>query len=183
MFVWDVRLHVFKLDPKSLKCIFLGYFRVQKGYMCYYPTLRRYFVSTDVTFFETTLFCLSSHVTSQGEDDDLLVYAITSPAPTPALILIKPLITQVYSQCHNPLDFSLIPTASSSDPVQNDDLLIALSKGKRQCTHPISSFVSYNHFSSSSYSFIASLDLISLPHTVREALSHPSERSAMVEEM
>ena len=24
-FVWDVSLHVPKLDPKSLKCIFLGY--------------------------------------------------------------------------------------------------------------------------------------------------------------
>ena len=24
-FVWDVRLHVFKLDPKSLKCIFFSY--------------------------------------------------------------------------------------------------------------------------------------------------------------
>ena len=37
--------------------------------------------------------------------------------------------------------------------------------------------------SSSSCSFIASLDSISLHHTVREALSHPGWRSAMVEEM
>ena len=67
-----------KLDPKLLKCIFLGYSRVQKGYRCYCATLRHYFVSTDVTFFETTPFFLSSPVTSQGEDDDLLVYTIAS---------------------------------------------------------------------------------------------------------
>ena len=49
-FVRDVRPQVSKLDPKSLKCIFVGYSRVQKGYKCYCPTLQRYFVSTDVTF-------------------------------------------------------------------------------------------------------------------------------------
>ena len=48
---------------------------------------------------------------------------------------------------------------------------------------PISSFVFYNHLSSSSCSFIASLDSISLPNTVREALSHPGWRSVMVDEM
>ena len=31
-FVRDVHPHVFKLDPKSLKCIFVGYSHVQKGY-------------------------------------------------------------------------------------------------------------------------------------------------------
>ena len=55
-FVRDVRPQVSKLDPKSLKCIFVSDSHVQKGYMCYCPTLRRYFVSTDVTFFETTHF-------------------------------------------------------------------------------------------------------------------------------
>ena len=54
-FVRDVRLQVSKLNLKSLKCIFIGYSRVQKRYKCYCSTLCRYFVSTDITFFETTL--------------------------------------------------------------------------------------------------------------------------------
>ena len=53
----------------------------------------------------------------------------------------------------------------------------------RQCAHLIAPFVSYNHFSFSSCSFIASLGSISLPNTVREALSHPSCPNAMVVEM
>ena len=50
-FVRDVRPHVYKLDPKSLKHIFGKYSRVKKGYKCYCPTLRHYFMSIDVTFF------------------------------------------------------------------------------------------------------------------------------------
>ena len=75
----------------------MGYSLVKKGYRCYCPTLRRYFVSTDVTFFETTMFSLSSFIHSHGEDDDLLVYTIASPTPTPTSVLVKPPITQVYS--------------------------------------------------------------------------------------
>ena len=170
----------------------MGYSHVQKGYRCYCPTLRRYFVSTDVTFFETTSFSLPSPITSQGEGDHLLVYIIASPIPparlappnpTLAPVPVKPPITQVYSQCQNPPVSSPTPTASSSDPVQNDDLLIALRKCKRQCAHPISLFVSYNHLSTLSCSFIASLDSISLPNTVCEALSHPGWINAMVNEM
>ena len=86
-FVRDVHPQASKLDPKSLKCIFLRYSRAQKGYRCYSPTLRRYFVSTDVAFFETTLFSLSTTVTSPGEDDDLLDYYVSLPVPTPALNL------------------------------------------------------------------------------------------------
>ena len=54
---------------------------------------------------------------------------------------------------------------------------------KCQCVHPIFSFCFYDHLSSHSCSFIASLDSISLPNIVREVLSHPSRRSFMVEEM
>ena len=52
--------------------------------------------------FETTPFSLSSLVSSRGGgDDDLLVYTIGSLAPlvpTPAPVLVKPPITQVYSR-------------------------------------------------------------------------------------
>lgn len=56
-FVQDVRPHVTKLDHKSLKCIFLGYSRVQKGYKCY---CNKYLVSIDVTFHEVMPFSPSS---------------------------------------------------------------------------------------------------------------------------
>ena len=75
------------------------------------------------------------------------------------------------------------PTASTLDLVLSDDLPIAIRKGKRQCTHPISSFCSYNHLSSHSCSFIASLDSISFPNKVSEALAHPGWLSAIIEEM
>ena len=159
---------VSKLDPKSLKCIFLGYSRVQQGYRCHCPPLRRYFVSNDATFFESTPFSLSSTITSRGEDNDLLAYTISSPTPT--IVPVKPPITQVYSRRQNSPVSSPTLTALSSDPIQNDDLPITLRKGKQQCAHPISSFDSYNHLSSSSCSFIASLDSISLPNTVQITL-------------
>ena len=111
------------------------------------------------------------------------MYTIASPASTLAPVAVKPPITQVYAQHQNPLASSPTLAASSSYPVQNDDISISLRKGKRQCAHLISFFVSYNHLSSSSCSFIAFLDSISLPNTVREALSNPGWCNAMVEEI
>ena len=127
-FVLDVRPQVSKLDPKSLKCIFVGYSHVQKRYRCYYPTLRRYSVSTDVAFFETTSFSLSSTITSQGEEEDLLVYTLASPIVSfePALVLVpaqvKPPITQVYTQRQHPPVSSPLPDALTSNQILSDDL-------------------------------------------------------------
>ena len=53
-FYQDVCPQVTKFDP--MKCIFLGYSRVQKGYMYYCPTPNGYLVSIDVTFLENTTF-------------------------------------------------------------------------------------------------------------------------------
>ena len=89
----------------------------------------------------------------------------------------RPPITQVYSRrppqqpsgtCPTPM------TSSTIDPGPSDDLPIALRKGKRTCTYPISSFVSYHQLSFPTYSFLTSLDSISIPNSVHEALYHPS---------
>ena len=159
-------LRYLNLTKKSLKCIFLGYFRVQKGYRCYFPSLRRYLVSTDVKFFKNVSFSSPSTHTSQGEANDLLVYTIASPMALPVPALVKPTphvptpiklpITQVYTRRQNPPGPP--PAASTSYPVPDDDLPTAPRKGRRQCVHPISSFCTYNQLSSQSCSFIASLD-------------------------
>ena len=148
-------------------------------------------VSADVKFFENVPFSSPPTPTSQGEADDLLVYTIASPMappvpapvkPTPP-IPVKPPITQVYTRRQNPPVSGPPSTASTSDPVPDDDLPIALCKGRRQCVHPISSFCTYNQLSSQFCSFIASLDSILLPNTFQETLSHPGWRSTMIEEM
>lgn len=80
-FVRGVRPHYTKLDPKSLKYIFLDYSQVQMGYCCYCPTLNMYLVSPEVAFFETLPFSQSLSSPSQGENDNLFLYEITSHHP------------------------------------------------------------------------------------------------------
>ncbi|KAM7528232.1 hypothetical protein LguiB_031642 [Lonicera macranthoides] len=181
-FVRDVRPQVTKLDPKCLKCVFLGYSRIQKGYRCYCPSLNKYLVSADVTFMEETPYFPPSTSESKGEDDDLLVYTVTLLELIAEPVPVRPPIHQVYSR-RRPPDPCPPPASSSLDSVTSDDLPIALRKGKRQCTYPVSSCVSYDYLSPTSCSFIASLDSIFAPKTVHEAISHPGWRNAMIEEM
>ena len=58
-----------KLDPKAIKCLFLGYSPSQKGYKCYSPTIRNFYISMDITFFETQAYYLKPHI--QGENSTL----------------------------------------------------------------------------------------------------------------
>lgn len=207
-FVRDTRPHITKLDPKSLKCVFLGYSRLQKGYKCFSPTLNRYIVSRDVTFHENIPFFPVSTPCNPRDSDDLLVYTIPVPAsttpsdspqpPEPT----RPPVVHVYNRRPRPTsDPDPTPSSSSSTDPPNDDPLassdpspsdtqvpdldvpIALRKGKRSCTYPISSVVSYDKLSSCSRSLISTLDSLSVPKTVGEALAHPGWRDAMIDEI
>ena len=56
-----------KIDPKAMKCVFLGYFATQKGYQCYSLEKHGYFTSIDVTFFENRQFYTKN--SRQGEKE------------------------------------------------------------------------------------------------------------------
>ncbi|RVW92612.1 hypothetical protein CK203_039395 [Vitis vinifera] len=60
--------HRTKLDPQTIKTIFLGYSPTQKGYRCYCPKTKKMFISQDVTFFEEVPYY--SPTSLQGENHD-----------------------------------------------------------------------------------------------------------------
>ena len=41
-----------KFSPRAIKCVFVGYSPTQKGYKCYHPPRRKFYVSASVTFHE-----------------------------------------------------------------------------------------------------------------------------------
>ncbi|RDX93352.1 hypothetical protein CR513_24403, partial [Mucuna pruriens] len=55
-FVHSHNPHRVKLDPKVVKCVFIGYLSNKKGFKCYHPPSCRFFVLMDVTFHETRSF-------------------------------------------------------------------------------------------------------------------------------
>ena len=45
-----------KFDSKVIKCIFVGYSNTKKGYKCYSPEQRKFFISKDVKFHENVMY-------------------------------------------------------------------------------------------------------------------------------
>ena len=57
-----------KLDARAIKCVFVGYGSYQKGYKCFHPPTRKYYVTMDVTFFEDMSYFSSPDTARQGEN-------------------------------------------------------------------------------------------------------------------
>ncbi|RVW38185.1 Retrovirus-related Pol polyprotein from transposon RE1 [Vitis vinifera] len=81
------------------------------------------------------------------------------------------------------------PSLQSESHVNNDDqdLPIAVRKGIRECTnqplYPLTHFLSFKKFSPSHKAFLVSLNTISIPTTVSEALTNEKWKQAMNMEM
>ena len=58
-----------KLDPRAIRCLFLGYSPSQKGYKCYNSLTRKVQVSLDVTFVEDQPFFPPTKIQGRKLDD------------------------------------------------------------------------------------------------------------------
>ena len=66
-FVQDLSSGLDKLSYRSIKFIFVGYSKTQKGYQCYNLSTRKYFVSTNVTFFDFVPYFSTQHPVTASE--------------------------------------------------------------------------------------------------------------------
>jgi len=174
---------------KSIKYVFIGYSKTQKGYWCYNPSTIKYLVPVDVTFFESVLyFPQQVHVTaSEIVPPSMFVslsastFTVSSPLPpvkTLAPPASKPVRDFRYVYTHrpkvpiselipaNPSPVDGPPPRSSASP-SDFDILIAIRKSKRSSTnHPISNFVSYDRLNPIFRQFTLSLSSESIPQVL-----------------
>ena len=70
-----------KLSTKATKCVFLGYSQLQRGYRCYSPDTYRYFVPSDVTFFENSSMVPINHPPSSYVISLAFLYPVSNTSP------------------------------------------------------------------------------------------------------
>jgi hypothetical protein len=80
-----------KLDLRALKCVFVGYSSTQKGYKCYHPPSKKFYVSADVTFNEQESYFTTPYLQGESsimedkdrEDRDFLLDLLSLPISKP----------------------------------------------------------------------------------------------------
>ncbi|PNY13664.1 receptor-like protein kinase [Trifolium pratense] len=154
-----------KMSARAIKCVFLGYSRVQKGYQCYSPSTHRFYTSGD----STPLSSVSPEVLDKSS-------SIQSPPPVNRYEI-------TYERRVKPQDSA--PAPSVSIPAPTPDLPIVIRKGNRSTRnpHPIYNFLSYHRLSPTYCAFVSALSSVSIPKTIQEALSHPGWKHAILDEM
>ncbi|KAK4836376.1 hypothetical protein QYF36_022177 [Acer negundo] len=180
-----------KLDDKVIRCVFLGYSSMSKGYRCYDLVSRQFYHSLDVTFLEIVPFFSSTStlsgpaVETSMEDSSML----SRPVPIFELYLLSftssrslPLTIQDYSQhpyaqdplpvssldsgiLHPPLVYDVPPHYPTRDRCPLSRYLLS-----SITTLPIAKYISYQGIQDHYQSFLGQVDSVSIPRFVHEAL-------------
>ena len=149
-----------------MKCLFLEYSRLQKGYRCYSLETHRYFFSDAVTFFDDLPFF--STTSESLPVSEVLPLPIVSPSD-----VVPPRSLQVYHRrprvaapllfAEAPTDSLPIPSASPAPALPSpNELPIAVRKGTRSTRnpHPIYNFLSYHRLSSPYSAFVSAISFV-----------------------
>jgi len=120
-FVQDLSPELDKLSPRSIKYVFVGYFRTQKGYQCYNPSTRKYLVSADVTFFASISY-FSTQVPVTISETVPPSLSVLLPTPASTLSSPMPLAETKNSPASKPVrDFRYVythhPKVPTSEPI------------------------------------------------------------------
>ena len=181
-----------KLDPRAVKCVFLGYSQTQKGYRCYDTTAKRLFVSRDVQFVETSPIFENSN---QGEilSDFVPLPEVAanieqqSIAPTiqhPTEASVESTINQVVQESAPNIDISeqttlprRNPPRESHPPAKFRDYIAAAVR------YPPEKFLSYQNLSTSHLAYLTAISSVHEPKNFHEANSQPMWRKSMDDEL
>lgn len=58
----------YKLKPRAIRYVFVGYASHQKGYRCYHPPSQKLYVTLDVVFYEHEMYYFVHASSIQGEN-------------------------------------------------------------------------------------------------------------------
>lgn len=134
--------NVEKLEPRAIKCVFVGYSPTQKGYKCFDPKNKKMFVTMDVTFFENKPFFYDTHLQGGEINEDSFKiedmsflnnlslpvsqnYEIFTPAPTENGhdSLSDPTPVMSKEPCESEPTFSLVENNENPKNDDNNDLI------------------------------------------------------------
>lgn len=110
-----------KLDPRALKCVFVGYSSTQKGYKCFHPTSKKYFISADVTFVEIKSYFQESYLKGESlsEDREKDLFLLEFPITTQS-IFVEPVSPDVESETlfETPKSKGMVKEKEDQNPTQ-----------------------------------------------------------------